>query len=183
MIVLEQEWPYKPLPNHILTIGQFADTAYGLVVFSAGPTFLAFNWGTANLARYRPLTLPQRFTVARFMTPNGNATGNVDMGLYDFAGNRLISTGSTARVGTNAMQYINVTNQSFPPGLYYLAMVCSSTTSQVMRTGMDETPHMQMSGALQEALGSTVLPATMTPAGPTPATDLPVWGFTQSDTL
>jgi hypothetical protein len=128
--------------------------------------------------------MPGSFKIARFMVANGaNATGNVDVGLYSEAGIRLLSTGTTARSGTNAMQYINVTDSTFPPGNYYLALVASSTTGSFMRSSTQGLEVSKASGFLQEALGSTVLPATMTPASYTSSANVYHFGFTQSDTL
>lgn len=171
-------------PLHVLTSG-FYGTIVDVLYASYNATFSAFNWGTANLARYQPIIMPVRFTIARFMSPNNNATGNVDMGIYNDSGKLLAHTTSTARTGAPAIQYITPSGgaQSFPAGSYWLAMVCSSTTSQVMRTGMNAGFMSKISGTLQETLGATALPATMTPATSASNGDTPVWGFTQSNTL
>jgi hypothetical protein len=173
---------FRPAPLHIITAGRFGSMSE-ILRLGGSWGFAASNWGTANLARYYPVTIPNRFTVARFMSPNNNATGNADIGLYGANFARLLSTGTAARSGAPAVQYIDVTNQSFPPGLYYLAMVCSSTTSQVFTTAAASLSQVRMTGALEEALGSTVLPATMTPVTTTSTGNIQVWGFTQSDAL
>lgn len=149
----------------------------------AGTSLSSAAWPAANRALYVPIYLPNYFTVARFIILNGaNTTGDVDVGLYNNAGSRLISTGSTARSGTNAAQYIGVTDQSFPPGCYYLALVCGSATGQFMRAATSANGIAQYNGYLQEDLGSVSLPSTMTPAvyG---SSAMFHWGFTQSDTL
>jgi hypothetical protein len=171
-------------PLHVLTSG-FYGTLTDVLYTSYNPAFAAFNWVTANLARYSPIVMPVRFTLARFMSPNNNTTGNVDMGIYNDGGKLLASTGSTARTGAPAVQYIapSVGALSLPPGSYWLAMVCSSTTSQVMRTAVNAAFMSKIAGALQETLGATALPATMTPVATALTTDMPVWGFTQSATL
>jgi hypothetical protein len=171
-------------PLHVLTSG-FYGTIVDVLYASYNANFAAFSWGTANLARYSPVVIPVRFTLARFMSPNNNTTGNVDMGIYNDGGKLLVSTGSTARTGAPAVQYIapSIGAQSYPAGSYWLAMVCSSTTSSVFRTGMNAAFMAKISGSLQEALGATALPATMTPAATASNGDTPVWGFTQSATL
>jgi hypothetical protein len=171
----------RPMPLRISSLGRFNSVCESLLAGAATPVFTSQAWPTNNLAVYAPIRVPGRFTVARFVIANGsNATGNVDIGLYDDSGNRLLSTGSTARAGTTVLQYIGVTDRSFPPGRYYLALVASSTTGSFMRTAAsDQSP---ASGFLQEALGATTLPATMSPANYT-STSLFFYGFSQSDTL
>jgi len=169
------------LPLHIGTVGQWNSLA-NMVQLTGTAQLTSIGWLSANRALYIPVYLPARFTVARFFSVNQNATGNTDIGLYDSGGNRKISTGSTARAGAPAMQYIDVTNQSFPPGMYYLAMVCSSTSSQPLRTTL-ATNFMRVCGMLQEDLGATTLPTTMTPVTTTWTGGPPLFGFTQSDTL
>lgn len=163
--------------NNLVEIGRFesATVAYG----TAG-------WPANNLAVYMPVHLPAPFTVSRFLVANGsNLTGTVDVGLYNFEGTRLLSTGNTARSGASAVQYIGVTDQRFPAGHYYLGMVTSSTTGTYGRLVISAGAapfDSRMCGLLEESLGSAVLPATMTPAAYTRTTWY-YYGFTQSDTL
>lgn len=170
-----------PLPLHITSVGRFSDQI-DTQMFQVGPSWLSLPWAANNRAQYAPISVPSRFTVARFLVANGgNATGNVDVGLYSITGNLLISTGTTARSGTNVVQYIGVTDQSFPAGQYYLALVGSSTTGQYMAT-LNNSAFVRVCGWLQENLGSTVLPTTMSPASNTNVNPFS-FGFTQSDTL
>lgn len=174
---------YLPLPLHILSVGRFSALG-NMVVFDGAPAFGTAAWPLANRAIYMPVALPSHFTLARFFWVNGtSAAGNVDIGLYDSAGNRLLSTGTTARAGTSTVQYAGVTDQTFPAGKYYLALVSSSTAAGgYVSTAVDDAVNAKACGVLQEDLGGTVLPATMTPATYT-STDLFVFGFSQSDTL
>lgn len=117
------------------------------------------------------------------MVANGsNLTGTIDVGLYDSNGNLLFSLGSTARASASAVQYIAATDRSFPPGKYYLGMVASSTTGTYSALAFANQYEARACGALQEALGSSVLPATMTPASYGQIQCF-YFGFTQSDTL
>lgn len=176
----------KILPLHVLSIGSFNNLPDMARFDDAGGVYTLAAWPTNNLALYFPVHLPAAFTVARFLVANGtNTTGNVDVGLYDFQGNRLLSTGTTARSGASAVQYVGVTDTAFPAGHYYLALVGSSTTGTygcLSVTVGNAAAEARMCGALQEALGSTVLPATMTPAAYTSA-NWYYFGFTQSDSL
>lgn len=174
---------YRPLPFHVCSSGRF-NNIRDMISMGVNPAYTSAAWPANNRAIYAPVNLPQRFTVARFMVANGsNATGNVDVGLYDSNFNRLMSTGTIARSGTSVVQYFDVADQPFPPGHYYLALVGSSTTGSYgsgVASGLQL--QCQMSGWLQEALGSTVLPATMTPVAYSAVVNF-AFGFTQSDTL
>lgn len=173
---------YYAAPLHIINVGRYSDMR-SIMRIGSSWSFASQAWGTANLARYTPLSIPVRFTVARFMLPNQNTTGNVDVGLYDNSGKRLLSTGTIARANAGAVQYAGVTDQSFPPGNYYLGMVCSSATANAMASSSNSLVNSRIAGLLEEALGSTVLPTTMTPTVNTLSATFFVWGFTQSDTL
>lgn len=99
----------------------------------------AFNpWSTANLAIYCLGMVPVPITITKMGYINGNATaGNIDMGIYDLAGNRLVSSGSTPHSGSGGtVTTVTVASTYLPPGLYYFAMAADSTTpSLTMRTG------------------------------------------------
>jgi hypothetical protein len=172
----------RPLPLHITSTGPYGNI--GAMSNAANSfAFGASNWPANNRAVYCPVHLPSRFTIARFMLANGTSvSGNFDMGIYDDAGTRLLSTGAVAQSGTNVVQYAGVTDQSFPAGHYYLALVLSSTGGETRRVVISDQYQGRVCGLLQEALGSTVLPTTMTGVSFT-NTLVPCFGFTQSDTL
>lgn len=182
---LQIEDYYCPLPLHITTMGRFS-AQRDAVIFGTTIGFSGGGWAANNRAVYVPVSLPRRFTVAQFFSPNAtnSTTGNVDYGLYDAFGARLVSTGTTSRAGNtnNTMQYVAITPRSFPPGKYYLAVVFSSTSAQVFAAVAANLNYLRAAGVLQEDLGSTVLPVTMTPASYASTT---AWcfGFSQSATL
>lgn len=178
---LQPESIFAPLPLHITTVGRFT-AVRPMLNFGLTPQFANGGWTANNRAIYMPVTIPQRFTVARFCSPNGNPAGNSDMGLYDWMGTRLLSTGTVARAGTNVVQYFGVTDQSFSAGRYYIALVLSTTSGSIYAAVADQQSYMQIAGVLQEDLGSTVLPVTMTPAIYA-STVAWCFGFTQSDSF
>lgn len=174
--------PYYPLPFHIISTGRFSPIA-DIIVATAGPTLASTAWGTNNRAIYAPVALPARFTVARFFAGNGaDLTGNVDLGLYSEAGSLLLSTGATARAGSNVVQYVDATDTSFPAGRYYLACVLSSSAGTIRTTTLT-TDTGKMCGMLQETLGGATLAATMTPVTYAPSGVVFCFGFTQSGTV
>lgn len=98
----------------------------------ASPT--SGTWGTANRAVYIPLTLRRPFTLASMAVYNGaTATGNIDLGIYTEDGVLIWSSGSTAQSGTNAYQVVTPGSPvKLPPGRYYIAMACSSTSATIL---------------------------------------------------
>lgn len=173
------------LPLHILAVGRFTPF-FHMLVFEGNAGFAAGSWPANNQAIYSPVNMPAPFTISRFMACNGaNITGNTDVGLYHSSFTRLLSTGTIARANASVVQYFSVTAQRFPAGDYYLGIVLSSTTGTLIGTVMADSVNTMGCGLLQEALGSTVLPATMTPVRLSGASAAVGWhyGFTQSATL
>jgi hypothetical protein len=178
-LFLRQEFLYVPLPVHICSTGRFG-LGPEITNYTNNINFNSTVWPADNRAIYAAIRIPSYFTVAQFMVANGtDTTGNVDVGLYDCSGTRLISTGTQSRSGARTTQYFGVTDQGFPPGHYYLALVASSTTGRYRSTG---SGFNDSAGWLQEDLGSTVLPSTMSPISQTSGTFF-AFGFSQSDTL
>lgn len=181
--ILQKGALFQPLPIHICSLGRWNSLAATQTALLGGGGSTG-TWPAANRAIYIPLFLPAPFVVARFMVTNVNTTGTVDIGLYNAAGTRLLSTGNTARSGSNVTQYFNVTDTWFPAGSYFIALVCSSasgTFGQISLTSVGAS-HGRSCGVVQEDLGSAVLPASVTPAA---FSSTAIWdfGFTQSDTI
>lgn len=139
-------------------------------------------WPAANRALYVPVSIANPFVIEFFWTYNGStASGNRDIGIYDYAGNRLQNTGSVAQSGTSTIQTHSVTATEYPPGVYFLAIVHSDATGTYFRI-TQSLNGLRMCGVRQEALGSTALPSTFT--GSLPASSyLPVFGIGQRSVL
>lgn len=119
-------------------------------------------WPSANVALFWPVRLAVPVTVTVLWWANGaTASGNVDCGIYDAEGNRLLSTGSTAQTGTTAIQSVNVTDTVIPPGLIYLALAMDNVTGTINRVVMGNATACQLAGMHQQAT-AFALPATAT---------------------
>jgi hypothetical protein len=148
-----------PVSNYaacILSLGTYScipgDTWSGAVAATAA-------WPTANLAVYVPVRIPTACVVKKLALSNGSAvTGNFDIGIYNAAGSRLVSTGSTAQSGTATEQVVGVTDTALSAGLYYFA-ACHSSTGSVMAVS-PVAPIAAAHGVLTEAVGAVTLPAT-----------------------
>lgn len=118
-------------------------------------------WPSANLAIYIPFVVYQPWLLAKISVLNGTvASGNIDAGVYDGQGDRLVSIGSTAQSGTSASQTFDVTDTLLYPGVYYMATAMDNVTG----TLAGFAPNLVVlggAGVLQQA-AAFPLPATAT---------------------
>lgn len=85
-------------------------------------------WPSANKPIAIPFRLSSAMVVRRLGWRNGSSPGsNWDIGIYDAAFNRKVSSGSTA--GSGVYQNVDVTDTALPPGKYYLAIALNATTA------------------------------------------------------
>jgi hypothetical protein len=104
----------------------------GEMMNAIGQSLTAAAWSSANRAYYIPVSIFSTITVVKMMVINGGTvSGNIDVGIYDAGGARLVSSGSTAQSGTSAIQEFNITDTVLNPGLYYLACAMDNTTGTV----------------------------------------------------
>lgn len=61
------------------------------------------------------------------------ASGNVDLGIYDSQWNLLVSTGLTAQGTINVLQELDITDTLLNPGIYFMAIKCTSGTGTAFR--------------------------------------------------
>lgn len=134
---------------------------------SLGPSAVALGnptsraWGGANTAVFIPFQVQQTCVAYKMWYASGtpiDAAGHLDLGIYDEALNRLVSTGSTAQGAVTAMHTVDIADTTLVPGRYYMAMSCDSVTGQ----------YRQWSGSLR-ALGQYDI-WKMDTAFPLPAT-------------
>ena len=129
-------------------------------------------WATANTAIFVPIRVPMPVTVYKLAIGAGStASGNFDVGIYDASGNRLVSSGATAK-GASTEHILDITDTVIGPGLYYLALAASGTNNYVFYTPAGTSPvplqKARLLGCLEMATAYT-LPATATFAAMTSA--------------
>lgn len=181
--LLQYQYPFTTIPLHVHSMGRYNSAAIVMGMMGT-PSATTNNWQGNNLAVYAPVSLPASFRIARFMVANGsNLTGTIDIGIYNAAGTLLLSAGGgVARANASAVQYVDVTDTAFQAGSYYLALVGSSTSGTYAMPSIAAAVRGRWCGFLQESLGSSTLPGTMTPVANT-ASLIPQFGFTQSATV
>lgn len=133
---------------------------------------------SANRAHFIPFVPKKGFTTAKVYFRCTNATGNIDVGIYDASLTRLVSTGSVSIPGTGN-QSIALVQALTAGSLYYLAYAMSSTTStfygwdsgiNALVTGLAAT---STQGAFAYLDGGLPLPAgPVTPTGYDPYTKI-----------
>jgi hypothetical protein len=99
----------------------------------------AGTYESANRGIWYPLYIPTTCVARRMWWTNGStATGNVEAGLYRDGGFKpgvkLVTTGSVGQAGTSAVQFADITDTTLAPGLHWLYLSCSSTSSTFLRT-------------------------------------------------
>lgn len=127
------------------------------------------TWVTQNLAIYIPFFIEFPVTAVKMTWINGaTVNGNIDVGIYDQYGSRLVSKGSTAQSGTSALQTADITDTLLNPGNYFMAMCSDSATATVQRWSGMGTAFCQACGVQQQDLtgSAPTLPATATFANP-----------------
>lgn len=125
----------------------------------------SIGWPTANLAIFVPMRVRYPVTVYKLVVGAGTtATGNFDVGIYDRNGNRLVSSGATAK-GASTEHILDVTDTYLAPGFYYLAMSADGTNNYAMIVPSGTSPvplqKARIYGTLEAATAYT-LPATVT---------------------
>jgi len=110
-------------------------------------------WPVNNKAFYIPFVLAKSATVLKLFWANGATvagTNNIDVGIYDASGNRLVSTGSTAQGTASIVQEVDVTDTILGRGQYFLAMSCSNTAATFSLSSSSTTQVGRLIGILEQ---------------------------------
>lgn len=117
-------------------------------------------WTASNRAHLMPFRLSRPFVVTQMAFMNGaTASGNIDVGIYDASGTRIISAGGVAQNGAilSAQQTFDVTDVVVGPGLFYVAGVMDNTTGTVFRLATN----VSLVGLAAQVESAYPLPATV----------------------
>jgi hypothetical protein len=165
------------LPDGLITISTLGPMSIGSMAIRGGVINAGTAWPSANLALYIPFRIASPFQFSSIAVAIGSTGGNLDMGVYSADGTKIISTGSTAVVSN--VNTISVSTTTIGPGLFYLAMACSSIGCYPMAYSLSSTAKasiLRMLGISQQAT-ALPLPATATFAANT-GYMVPIMGIT-----
>lgn len=138
-------------------------------------------WPSANLAIFIPFRVAAPYTVQQIYWQNmATINGNIDVGIYDSEGNKIVSSGSTAQSGATALQSISITPTTLRRGQYYLAMAFDNATATV-RAGSSAATLYRAIGVLS-MVSAFPLPSTATFVG-TLTNYYPFIGLSQQSVL
>lgn len=150
----------------------------GLAWNSMGLSLGPLAWSTSNKAVYVPVSISSPVTIVKMFVLNGaTASGNIDVGIYDRGGARLVSSGSTAQSGTSVVQEFDVTDTLLKAGLYYLACAMDNTTGTLEMWTMSLA--ISKSLGIAEQTSAFALPSTATFATVSATLRTPFIGATQ----
>jgi len=170
------DWPSALLNPPGSIIHSFGSAALWDVI--VGPSKAAFSgsnaWTTANRAIYIPFYLETTVTAYQMAVENGATLGgNLDVGIYDVLGNRLVSIGTTAQAGISVIQKFDIADTVLTPGTYFMAMSTDSTTATYIGgPSISQTGELYRTFGVREQLTAFVLPATATFANPASTTTI-----------
>jgi hypothetical protein len=136
------------------------NTPYGQMMAISNNSYstTTTTW-TANRAVYWPIVVNRPLTIIDFAIVVSTQNGNLDAGIYSWAGTKIVSNGGVA-CGAAGVQVIAVADTTLQPGWYHMAFSCSSATA-VFKANNLATVAARACGAQQE-LSAYPLPSTAT---------------------
>lgn len=162
-------------------LGHWIPWGQGLQMTPAfvGPGFQgtsANTIGTSNIAVCGAFTTQIPVTVSTVAVHVNVASGNMDAGIYDIKGNRLISNGGVAVPAAGRAQVAMSSKYNLAPGIYWMCISVDNTTATLSSaTGASS----QFSGYQSCAGSNYPLPATLSfPCGNTTRlVNFNMWGY------
>lgn len=149
------------------SISTFSPESIGVALAALGATAAASKAvGTINDGFFIPFILEKLTPIRRLAVMSGaTMAGNVDLGVYDALGNRIVSKGAVSYAGTTSSWFeVDIPDIFLPPGQYFLATSFSSATATFW--GWDASSAFGTTG-LKTILGAGV--KFMASAHPLPA--------------
>lgn len=118
------------------TIHNFSAECLGDILTMMGASFLtaaSAAWPSANRAVYIPFMIGAPVTIAQMFIHNGaTVSGNIDIGIFEESGRRLVNSGATAQSGTSVLQLFNIADTLLHPGRYYMAISIDNATATLL---------------------------------------------------
>jgi hypothetical protein len=140
------------------------------------------TYASAARAVYYPIIIPAGCVVRRVWWANGATTtggATIEVGVYADSGYgpgaKLVS-GSATQGTASEVQFVDVTDTTLPPGLYWIAIMSSSATNTTLFRGTVPQAGAADAAVLFHQTSANPLPATATPVEAA-STDIWLCGF------
>jgi hypothetical protein len=165
------DWP-NPLLEPLICITPWHSESYGYNLTALSTGSPSSGNVTANQAYCYPFHLDVGSVAKKIAIMNGSGTitGDIDVGIYDAEFNLLVSSGSTPHSGALQIQEFDIADTALPPGDYWMAVACSSSTTTVYRLSTSRNTALGNAAFYVQQTGAFPLPATLTPQLDTSAT-------------
>lgn len=145
-----------------IAISSFSPEAIGVEMNVLTDVSVNGAWPAANRAIYIPFQVYGPLVAYKLSVFNGaTVSGNIDIGIYDGPGNRLVSAGSTAMSGGSVLQSVDITDTTLYPGNYYMALAVDNTTATFIRLTGSVLQFFGAAGVYSQST-AFALPATAT---------------------
>lgn len=120
-------------------------------------------YSTASMACFVPFAVDKGITVYQIVCQAGSSlpTGNLDAGIYDYRGQRIVSGGGQAWAGAvSTNQTVNFADTVLPGGhYYYMAFVSDTTTGTMMQGAPSGLGPMMSDFGIKQLASAYPLPA------------------------
>jgi hypothetical protein len=148
-------------PWSLESIGSSIISAGGNTYYNSG--IGAGNvWPLANLAIFIPFEIFTPSVALKMRTLNGGTVnGNIDVGIYNEDGTRLVSMGSTVQAGISSWQEFDIADTTLGIGIYYMAVAMDNILGKLRYSGYSFSLLPSITGMAQMA-AAFALPATVT---------------------
>ncbi len=155
------DWPASALNGlpDVISAGSLLSGTGPVALLTGNFNTVATAWPAANVAISVPFVIEAPAVAYQMIWENGaTITSSFDVGIYDVAGNRLVSTGSVAQSGASAIQVADITDTALNPGIYHMAMACGATATGLVRSTALPARMGRVCGAQEMSVTSGVLP-------------------------
>lgn len=127
------DWPSAATPSQRV-IHAFGPQSMGVYLAATATAVANSNaWPTSNRAFFIPFVVTEPILAQQMGVSNGaSVSGNIDVGIYDSQGNKLVTKGSTAQSGTSTEQLFDITDTPLDRGLYYMAVAMNNGTGTLL---------------------------------------------------
>lgn len=147
---------FSPAIDNISELTRPLGSAYG-VPASGGA------YPTTDLAFYIPVRVPAVVVIVKMWVGIVTAAGNIDVGIYNISGSRIVSTGLVA---ASTSGIFDITDTTLQRGIYYLAITATSTTMQLQKNDRTAYESQQTGIFVQQLSTGASLPSSATFASP-----------------